>query len=184
MGFDKWDSYIHKNPEQLKRRISAGKIKDSDIKLDTVHRSAVIHGSSEEPYSVTLESCTCYDFLSRNLPCKHIYRLAQELDCLDALPEVNPDAEKDFENKIMDFIDGYYHDLQNGAISADRFLKIASALVSGCSKKFPGSKRKPTQEFKDSIPSKIEQFEADFDSGAISADKFVKIVVALTDVLK
>ena len=119
---------------------------------------------------VTLDSCTCYDFQSRDLPCKHMYRLALELGCLENLPEVDPDAEKDFESRIMTIIDGYYHDLQEGAISADRFLKIASALLTGCSKKFPGSKRKPTQEFKESIPSRVEQFEND-----LRAEQFQQI---------
>ena len=184
MSFDRWDLSIHNNPEQLKRRISASKIKPSDIKLDEIHSSAIICGSGEEPYSVTLDSCICFVFQSRDLPRKHMYRLALELGCLENLPEVDPDAEKDFESRIMTIIDGYYHDLQEGAISADRFLKIASALLTGCSKKFPGSKRKPTQEFKESIPSRVELFENDFKSRAISADKFVKIASSLTDILK
>ena len=54
MSFDRWDLSIHNNPEQLKRRISASKIKPSDIKLDGIHSSAIICGSGEEPYSVTL----------------------------------------------------------------------------------------------------------------------------------
>lgn len=184
MSFDKWDSSIHDTPEQIKRRINACKIKSSDIELDFNHSSAIIVGSGEEPYHVTLDNCTCYDFLSRDLPCKHIYRLALELGFLDEFPEINPDAEKAFENKIMTMIDNYYHDLKEGAISADRFLKITSALLLGCSKKFPGSKRNPTQKFKESIPSKIEQLETEFKSGAISADKFVKIASSLTDILK
>ena len=65
MSFDRWDLSIHNNPDQLKRRISASKIKPSDIKLDEIHSSAIICGSGEEPYSVTLDSCTCYDFQSR-----------------------------------------------------------------------------------------------------------------------
>ncbi len=96
MSFDRWDLSIHNNPDQLKRRISASKIKPSDIKLDEIHSSAIICGSGEEPYSVTLDSCTCYDFQSRDLPCKHMYRLALELGCLENLPEVDPRCRKGF----------------------------------------------------------------------------------------
>ena len=34
MSFDKWDSSVHNNFEQLKRRISAAKIDEGDIELD------------------------------------------------------------------------------------------------------------------------------------------------------
>ena len=184
MSFDKWDSSVHNNFEQLKRRISAAKIDEGDIELDPANQTARIYGSDPEPYLVTLEECSCYDFQSRNLPCKHMYRLALELGYLDDLPALNPDTEKKFEESIMDKIDHYYRALQDGAISADRFVEITNALLTGCSKKFPGAKRKATQAFREQIPGEIEQFEQDFKNGALSADKFVKIAGALSDVLK
>ena len=184
MSFDKWDSSVHNNFEQLKRRISATKIDEDDIELDPANQTARIYGSDPEPYLVTLEECSCYDFQSRGLPCKHIYRLALELGCLDDLPALNPTAEKEFEDSIIDKIDHYYRTLQDGAISADRFVKITNALLTGCSKKFPGAKRKATQTFREQIPGEIEQFEQDFKNGAISADKFIKIASTLSDVLK
>lgn len=184
MSFGKWNTSVHDNFEQLKRRISAAKIDEDDIELNPANQTAHIYGSDPEPYFVTLEECSCYDFQSRNLPCKHMYRLASELGCLDDLPSLNPNTEKEFEDSIMEKIDHYYRALQDGAISADRFVKITNALLTGCSKKFPGSKRKATQEFKEQIPAEIEQFEQDFKNGAISADKFIKIASALSDILK
>ena len=67
------------DPEQIKRRESAQKIKASAIQLDTATRSALFYGSGKTPYSTTLVSCTCRDYALRHLPCKHIYRLKMEL---------------------------------------------------------------------------------------------------------
>ena len=62
MSFDKWDSSVHNNFEQLKRRISATKIDEDDIELDPANQTARIYGSDPEPYLVTLEECSCYSF--------------------------------------------------------------------------------------------------------------------------
>lgn len=67
------------DPEQIKRRESAQKIKASAIQLDRAAKSALFYGSGKKPYSTTLESCTCRDYALRHLPCKHIYRLKTEL---------------------------------------------------------------------------------------------------------
>lgn len=74
-----WDNEVHKSVDQIKRIISAQKIKSSEIEIDQLSESATIKGSGSNPYHVTLNSCTCFDFESRKLPCKHIYRLASEL---------------------------------------------------------------------------------------------------------
>ena len=64
MSFGKWDPSVHDNFEQLKRRVSAAKIAEDDIELDPANQTARIYGSDPEPYLVTLEECSCYDFQS------------------------------------------------------------------------------------------------------------------------
>lgn len=58
--------------------------------------SCRIHGSGDNVYTVTLNSCTCEDFLHRHVPCKHMFRLGIELGLLQAL---NCD---EIEDKISD----------------------------------------------------------------------------------
>ncbi|MCI6358468.1 MAG: restriction endonuclease [Clostridiales bacterium] len=58
--------------------------------------SCRIHGSEDNVYTVTLNSCTCEDFLYRHTPCKHMFRLGIELGLLQAL---NCD---EIEDKISD----------------------------------------------------------------------------------
>lgn len=73
MNFGTWEPSTHTTLDQIKRIVSGQKISSSKIQL-TGDSSAIISGSGSEPYNVTLDSCTCFDFVSRKLPCKHIYR--------------------------------------------------------------------------------------------------------------
>lgn len=129
--FNCWDNEIHKSVDQMKRIISAQKIKASDIKLDRSSETAIIQGSGSEPYRVTLNSCTCFDFESRKLPCKHIYRLSSELGCGPVLNSIDKKAAKSFVDSIPDEVSHFYHLYEIGAISADKFTKIATAIQSG-----------------------------------------------------
>jgi hypothetical protein len=67
--------------EQRARQRSAQKCQVISIDLES--QSGEFKGSGEEEYSATLTACTCKDFIMRNLPCKHIYRLAHELGRFD-----------------------------------------------------------------------------------------------------
>lgn len=69
---------IDSQPDQLKRQKSALKCKI--IELDKENKKAIFKGSGKDPYETTLDSCTCRDFVVRDLPCKHIYRLRMELE--------------------------------------------------------------------------------------------------------
>lgn len=79
MHFGKWPDSIHDDPEQLKRIEKSKKADLKPLTIDLENRVCTIQGSGKEPYYVSLDSCTCSDFTRRNLPCKHIYRLASEL---------------------------------------------------------------------------------------------------------
>lgn len=81
--FGPWDASIHLQPDQIKRRERAQRADVTPDSVDLVSQSCVIRGSGAAPYQVTLSSCTCSDFTRRNLPCKHIYRLAAELKLID-----------------------------------------------------------------------------------------------------
>lgn len=82
---------IDSQPDQLKRQKSALKCKI--IELDKENKKAIFKGSGKDPYETTLDSCTCRDFVVRDLPCKHIYRLRMELED----PNI-PDEIQEFES--------------------------------------------------------------------------------------
>ncbi len=79
MNTNLWNNKeLHNTPEQLNRQKSAMKISSKKIQLNLESKTALISGSGKIPYKTTLENCTCVDFATRKLPCKHIYRLAHE----------------------------------------------------------------------------------------------------------
>lgn len=81
MNFDEtWDCSIHSDPEQIRRQKSAITTKLTPVSIDSSTFSGTFKGSSSSAYLTTLGSCTCVDFFRRGLPCKHIYRLAHELN--------------------------------------------------------------------------------------------------------
>lgn len=84
MNFNEiWDYSIHSDSEQIKRQKSAIVAKLTPVSIDPATFSGSFKGSRSSAYSTTLKSCTCVDFSRRNLPCKHIYRLAHELNQFD-----------------------------------------------------------------------------------------------------
>lgn len=109
---EEWDSSIHSDPEQIKRQKSAVIARLTPITIDSVSCSGTFKGSRASFYSTTLNSCTCVDFSRRGLPCKHIYRLAHELnqfnlgDSVSSVVPVEPSASSIILNKkeAMDLI--------------------------------------------------------------------------------
>lgn len=75
--FESEKESLHSCPEQLKRQKSAMSLKMASV--DTEKQTGVIKN-----YSVSLENCTCVDFMRHNKPCKHMYRLAIELGIFNA----------------------------------------------------------------------------------------------------
>lgn len=76
------DYKLNAHPDQAKRQVSATNKKLTPINIDKENQVCFIKGSGKEPYTVTLEYCTCSDFIRRKLPCKHMYRLAYELNLM------------------------------------------------------------------------------------------------------
>lgn len=107
MTFGNWQSEIHSAEAQKKRMISATSAALTPIEVDYETKSATFSGR-HGVYQTTLDSCTCHDFHTRHLPCKHIYRLAYEIDHVDLGHTVmhstndiiNPDSEDQMDKAI------------------------------------------------------------------------------------
>ena len=97
MDFGSWDKTIHEDSEQLRRIARAKNADVTPASVDHENKSALFKGSGKIPYEVTLDACTCGDFKSRKLPCKHVYRLALELEGVGVQYGVN-------KNDFMDSI--------------------------------------------------------------------------------
>jgi len=69
---------IDSHPEQVKRQASAVKCKMTEFNPE--EQTAVFAGSGKTPYITSVIKCSCRDYNVRRLPCKHIYKLRQELE--------------------------------------------------------------------------------------------------------
>ena len=119
--------------DDVKRFVSAKGINKKKImSLNRADKSAVIAGSSSEPYSVTLSSCSCFDYSMRGLPCKHMYRLAMELGMEDLLPEFSKEKARAFdESEIIELLQAHWMD---GEITTDAYVACVSALEKSAEK--------------------------------------------------
>jgi TM2 domain-containing membrane protein YozV len=67
--------YLSGQTDRIKRAM--------EISLDSQYFDAESKCARIRDYAVSLEYCTCPDFEERQLPCKHMYRLAHELNVFD-----------------------------------------------------------------------------------------------------
>lgn len=75
-----WGSRIdHEDFAQIDRQLEACKAYCTPLLIDYEHCLGHFR-DCEDDYEATLVRCSCGDFQHRLLPCKHIYRLAYELD--------------------------------------------------------------------------------------------------------
>lgn len=70
---------IASEPEQIKRQKRAITRHCKPLSVNFDNKTGVFPSSSSGTYSVTTTSCTCPDFIKRRKPCKHMYRLLDEL---------------------------------------------------------------------------------------------------------
>lgn len=129
MTFGNWDSSIHNHHDQIKRIATMQKIKSSSVSINFDSMTAEIEGR-DGIYNVSLDCCTCFDFDSRQLPCKHIYKLAFECGIFNPIPKLNRKAAKLFKDNTPYEIERFKNDYLSGAISIDKFNKIVTALQS------------------------------------------------------
>jgi hypothetical protein len=94
VNFGTWDSTIHNNSEQQKRIATAKKSDTTPALVDRENKTAEFKGSGKSAYKATIDSCTCGDFIKRKQPCKHIYRLALELDGEEVQQGINKNEQE------------------------------------------------------------------------------------------
>ncbi len=85
--WDKWRD-VHSENEQVKRLESAKSAKCTPIQIFKEDCYGYFQGSSGR-HETFLDSCSCIDFNRRKRPCKHMYRLAIELNLIYS--DVNSD---------------------------------------------------------------------------------------------
>lgn len=163
-----WNGDFHDDFEQVKRIESARskKMRKEIVSVDKESGTMLIKGSAKEPYTVTLNECTCTDYSLRHLPCKHIYALAFELGLMDGLPEYN--KKKSSFNPAYE-IERYKALLQDGKISADAFAKICAAIGSADTASNPNFDPRP----------EIDRYKKLYQDGEIPADAYVKVCSVL-----
>lgn len=122
--FGKWEASVHTDAKQISRRINASTIRKRDIKIDRDAQTALVNGSAFEPYEVTLNDCSCSDFAYYSRPCKHMYRLAEELGLIDPLPKVPKESDKAFCAEEHQRWEDAFAD---GRISADLYVRLEKA---------------------------------------------------------
>ena len=129
MFFSEENSYIHWELPQLKSQREALALKQSAITRisdDTVQ----VKGSGADAYTVSLDSCTCPDFLKNKkgkAPCKHIYWLAMEKG-LFALPPMSEECQRKAEKEIGPCMERWKQMYLSGGISLSRYVAIVEAF--------------------------------------------------------
>ncbi|GHU95788.1 hypothetical protein FACS1894208_09240 [Clostridia bacterium] len=85
MNFGNWDwaNPLMYGEDEESRLAKARLAATSPASVDVENQTAIFKGSGKNPYKTTLDKCTCVDFAQRKTPCKHIYRLALELELID-----------------------------------------------------------------------------------------------------
>lgn len=81
MNYDYFKSSIE-DPNQKKRYISAQKAECTPLSINDLTKTGSFSGSHGN-YVTSIYACQCIDFVRRKLPCKHIYRLAMELNIIN-----------------------------------------------------------------------------------------------------
>lgn len=79
--WDIWDMACHSEADQIKRQISAQSAKCTPVFVDEIAAIGHFQGSSGN-HTTSLKTCSCIDFNRRKKPCKHMYRLAMELNLM------------------------------------------------------------------------------------------------------
>lgn len=80
-----WDNDVHADKEQIVRQARAANFK-AEYEVDFESQTGVFASTMYIGfYDTSLSECSCWDFQTRGLPCKHIYRLAVELGYIEII---------------------------------------------------------------------------------------------------
>lgn len=83
--WSEWDVSVHSDDAQISRQGRAMTYPFM-FDIDETAKTARFSSTSDLPYyDTSLSQCNCYDFQGRQLPCKHMYRLAVELGVIEII---------------------------------------------------------------------------------------------------
>lgn len=129
-----WPPEIHQTEYAQKRIKSAQSAKLTPLGIDQENLCGYFQGSHGR-YETFLDHCPCGDFIRARKPCKHIYRLAMELNIIGAEYKTNastipvPTNEKLSLDKTIDAVESLPDELQI------RLLKMAAVADGNTGKK-------------------------------------------------
>lgn len=78
----RWET-THASEAQIARMLRAFNDNLTMKKINKKMKTATFVGKDGKSYKTDLRRCTCPDFLERKVPCKHMYKLADELGAID-----------------------------------------------------------------------------------------------------
>lgn len=120
MGFTEF-ALSDKPEERRKREIKAASAECVPISISAETQSGVFKGSSGN-YNTCITECECTDFRRRKLPCKHMYRLTQELGLYDLSSvkeeaaevkwKITPQRRAESYEKVIALIESYPEETQ------------------------------------------------------------------------
>ena len=133
------------NLEGLYSSVEAGRwanAYESELLLTNLSVSSVVV-SNENEYNTTLKSCTCTDFQTRHMPCKHMLHLACSLGVLLLNNERAKKSESNLEETIIS-LSKEKQNLQNGVNrlnkkqeNAEKVLRETEALIRERAERYP-----------------------------------------------
>ncbi len=136
----KWPLEIHQNQPQLERQERASSPYYSPLSLSPDKGSALFLGNYGN-YNTTLLKCDCEDYKRRLLPCKHMYRLAYELDVfmlddVQTVPDPSTlmslgDAQKAIKKLTVDNLDALSDIINKGSLIIESQDPRAKLLNTG-----------------------------------------------------
>lgn len=135
-----WPIEMHNSQPQLERQERACNPYYSPLSLSPDRGSAIFLGNYGK-YNTTLLKCDCEDYKRRLLPCKHMYRLAYELDVfmlddVQTVPDPSTlmslaDAQKAIKKLSIDNLEAFLDIIQKDGIIVESRDPRAKLLNSG-----------------------------------------------------
>lgn len=143
-----WEVSVHSDDAQISRQGRAMTYPFM-FDIDTNTKTARFSSTSDLPYyDTSLSQCNCYDFQGRQLPCKHMYRLATELGIIEIIRRTlngGSSSGKELLEEVMASEDIDSHPEQAKRIKKAKDTKMAPVSIDyvGQTAIFAGSGKNP-----------------------------------------